>query len=177
MRTADAGDLLAFVSGRLADSFVQSPEDVVRRLEQLDFRRDPDARYRINEVYCRDDSWRPALERLLDISDMVLMDLRSFREQNAGCIYELEQLVRRVATENIVLVCDRTTDLRLLGAVLGRAWHDALGRGTTRGSGVISLVRMEGHSPRELSVLMNRLLGGGEPPRVVTATDLPPAFA
>jgi hypothetical protein len=42
---------------------------------------------------------------------------------------------------------------------------------------VISLVRMEGHAPRELSVLMNRLLGGGEPPRVVTATDLPPAFA
>ena len=84
MRTADAGDILAFANGRLADNFVQSPDDVPRRLEHLDFSRDPDARYRINEVYCRDDSWRPAFEALLEISDVVLMDLRSFNRQNSG---------------------------------------------------------------------------------------------
>jgi hypothetical protein len=177
MRTADAGDILAFVNGKLADNFVQSPDDVPRRLEQLDLRRDPDARYRINEVYCRDDSWRPAFEALLEISDVVLMDLRSFNRQNGGCIYELEELIRRVATDRIVLICDRTTDLQLLARVLGHAWHEALRGGLTRGSGVISLVRMESHSRRELSVLMNRLLGGGEPPRLVAAPDLPPAFA
>ena len=177
MRTADAGDILAFANGRLADNFVQSPDDVPRRLEHLDFSRDPDARYRINEVYCRDDSWRPAFEALLEISDVVLMDLRSFNRQNSGCIYELKELIRRVATDNIVLVCDRTTDLQLLAGVLGDAWHEALSGGLTRGSGVISLVRMESHSRRELSVLMNRLLGVGEPPRMVASPDLPPAFA
>ena len=82
-----------------------------------------------------------------------------------------------MATDNIVLVCDRTTDLQLLAGVLGGAWHEALSGGLTRGSGVISLVRMESHSRRELSVLMNRLLGIGEPPRMVAAPDLPPAFA
>jgi hypothetical protein len=174
MRTADAGDLLAFVNGRLADNFVQSPADVSRRLEQLDFQRDPDRRYRINEVYCRDDSWRAAFEALLGISDVVLMDLRSFNRQNAGCIYELKELVKRVATDNIVLVCDKTTDLQLLARVLGHAWHEA---GFTRGSGAISLVRMESQSQRELSMLMNRLRGAGGPPRMVAAPDLPPAFA
>ena len=148
-----------------------------RRLEQLDFRPDPDTRYRINEVYCRNDSWRPAFESLLEISDVVLMDLRSFNRQNSGCIYQLTELIRRVATDNIVLVCDRTTDLQLLAGVLGDAWHEALSGGSTRGSGVISLVRMESHSRRELSVLMNRLLGVGDPPREVAAPDLPLAFA
>ena len=177
LRTVDPGDLLTFLNGRLFENVVRSPGDVTRRLEQLDFGRDPDTRYRINEVYCRDDSWRPAFEALLEMSDMVLMDLRSFNGQNSGCIYELRELVRRVATENIVLVCDRTTDLRLLAGVLGHAWHEALSGGVTRGNGVISLVRLESHSRRDLSVLMSRLLGGGDPPRMVAAADLPPAFA
>jgi hypothetical protein len=177
LRTVDPGDLLTFLNGRLVDNVVQSPGDVTRRLAQLDFERDPDTRYRINEVYCRDDSWRPAFEALLGMSDVVLMDLRSFNQQNSGCIYELKELVRRVATDNIVLVCDRTTDLQLLARVLGHAWHETFSGGATREGGVISLVRMESHSRRELSVLMNRLLGGGAPPRIVAAPDLPPAFA
>jgi hypothetical protein len=176
MRTADPGDILAFVNGRLAEHYVRSPDDIARRIGSLDLGRDPDMRYRVNEVYCRDDTWRPTLEALLDASDIVLMDLRSFRHQNAGCIFELEQLVRRVATDDIVLVCDKTTDLPLLGRVLGSAWQEAHRQGVARGSGVIALVRMEGHSRRELGLLMARLLGGGESRRRLAVSDLPGAF-
>jgi hypothetical protein len=120
-----AGDLLAFLDGRLADNWVRTPEEIAPRLARLDPGRDPDLRYRVNELYCRDETWRPTLEALLDVTDTVLMDLRSFRAQNAGCIFELEQLVRRVSTDDIVLVCDRTTDLPLLRGVMGAAWTNA----------------------------------------------------
>lgn len=176
MRTVDPGDLLAFVDGRLADTWIRSPDGIAARLGRLDMRRDPDSRFRVNEIYCSDDSWRPALEALLDLTDTVLMDLRSFRAQNAGCVFELEQLVRTIPTDEIVLVCDRTTDLPLLRRVIGAAWSRACRDGVARGSGTIALVRLDRQSPRETAALMNRLIGGGvsTPP---SAADLPPAVA
>jgi hypothetical protein len=158
MRTADPGDLLALLNGRLAESYVRSPQEVRERLERLDRRPDPDGRFRINEVYCHDNTWRPMLEALLDGTDMVLMDLRSFSASNAGCRFELEQLVRRLPTDAIVFVCDRTTDLPLLRGILAEAWAAAHRDGCARGQGAVSVVRVERQSRSELGLLMRRLL-------------------
>ena len=175
-RSVDPGDILAFVSGDLASRYVAAPDDVPARLRQLDLQRDPDGRFRVNELYCHDDTWRPMLQALLDASDGVLMDLRSFSKRNAGCLFELEQIVRRVPTEKIVLVCDRTTDLPLLGEVLNQAWGSAQRDGLARGSGDVALVRVERQSRRELSTLIQRLLGRGEPQQVLAAAELPAAL-
>ena len=81
MRTADPGDVLALLDGRLAEAYVRTPQEVGERLARLDLRPDPDGRFRINEVYCHDNTWRTTLEALLDGTDRVLMDLRSFSAQ------------------------------------------------------------------------------------------------
>jgi hypothetical protein len=158
MRTADPGDLLALLNGRLAELYVATPGDVVNRLARLDLETDPDGRFRINEVYCYDNTWKPTLEALLDASDVVLMDLRSFAAGNAGCIFELEQLVRRLASHDIMFVCDKTTDMALLRQILHHAWATAgEGRGDRVANG-ISVTRVERNSEAELGVLMRRLL-------------------
>ena len=143
MRTADPGDVLALLDGRLAEAYVRTPQEVDERLARLDLRPDPDGRFRINEVYCHDNTWRTTLEALLDGTDRVLMDLRSFSAQNAGCRFELEQIVRRVPTDDIVFVCDKTTDLPLLHQILAAAWAAERRDGRARGSGEISVVRVE----------------------------------
>lgn len=173
MRTVDPGDVLAFLGGKLAGNWVRTPADIAPRLARLDLRPDPDSRFRVNEIYCGDDAWRPALQALLDVTDTVLMDLRSFQPENAGCIFELEQLVRKVPTDEIVLVCDSRTDLPLLGRVMAEAWEKARRDGVARGSGSVALVRVDRQSRRELTVLMNRLIGGA--PRPVVAAADPPA--
>jgi hypothetical protein len=162
MRTVDPGDLLALLNGRLAELYVRAPQDVPQRLDRLDLQPDPDGRFRINEVYCHDSTWKPALEALLDASDTVLMDLRSFSANNAGCVFELEQLVRRLASDNIVLVCDKTTDLQLLRQILGDAWAAARRDGRARGTGRVSVVRVERDSRADVAVLMQRLLAAGQ---------------
>jgi hypothetical protein len=98
------------------------------------------------------------LEALLDTSDAVLMDLRSFCASNSGCIFELEQLVRRLPSDQIVLVCDNTTDLPLLRQILGDAWTAARAAGHTRGSGRLPVVRVDRNSRAELGLLMECLL-------------------
>jgi hypothetical protein len=162
MRTADPGDMLAFLNGRLADAYVRTQQEVGERLERLDLGPDPDGRFRINEVYCHDNTWRTTLEALLDRTDMVLMDLRSFSAHNAGCRFELEQIVRRVRTDNIVFVCDKTTDLPLLHQILADAWAAEGRERDERGSGQISVVRMERQSRSEFAQLMQRLQRGAQ---------------
>lgn len=171
MRTVDPGDILAFVSGRLGERYVKTSDDVGRRMGQLDMQRDPDGRFRVNELYCRDDTWRPTLQALLDASDIVLMDLRSFSSANAGCVYELDQLVSRLAPEQIVFVYDHTTDLRLLGDCLADGQRrDA--NSAPHASGAISCVRVERNSWVELQLLLRRLTGSEQPHRVAALADL-----
>jgi hypothetical protein len=170
MRTADAGDILAFVGGRLDERYITTVDEVGRRLGGLDGERDPDGRFRVNEVYCHDDTWRSTLQALLDATDIVLMDLRSFSSVNAGCVYELEQLVSRLAAEKIVFVYDQSTDLRLLGNCLADGWERG-GNGRAAG-GPISFVRVERNSWSELQLLMRRLLGLEPPHRVLAIADL-----
>jgi hypothetical protein len=112
------------------------------------------------------------LEALLASCDGVLMDLRSFSRDNAGCIFELEQIVSKMSLDRIVLVCDSSTDLRLLGSTLDRGWEKAMHDGCSRGSGAVGVVHVQKHSRRELCVLMERLLGIAEPTQVVTSEQL-----
>jgi len=172
-RAADPDDILLFIQGQLAEQYVASPDDVRRRLDGLDFKQDPDGRFRINELYCHGDTWKPTLQALLDATDGVLIDLRSFSERNSGCLFELEQMVRRLPTDRIVLICDRTTDLRLLGTALTEAWGRAARDGLARGAGQIAVVPIERQSRRELAGLTRCLLGLDTPQRVVAAAELP----
>lgn len=176
-RTLDPGDILRFLGGRLAEQYVASAGDVAQQVARLDRGRDPDGRFRVNEMYCHDDTWRPGVDALLEVSDRVLMDVRSFSERNQGCIFELERLVWQLPSDAIVLVVDRSTDLRRLGDVLETAWQAARASGRARGNGRLSLVRIERNDAREAARLTQRLLGVGEPERVLHVGDLPAALA
>ncbi|HEX7137484.1 MAG TPA: hypothetical protein VF219_06545 [Vicinamibacterales bacterium] len=162
MRTTDAGDLIALLRGHLADSYVAATEEIRARIGRLDLRPDPDGRFRVNEVYCHDNTWRPTLEALLDSSHTVLMDLRSFSTGHAGCIFELEQLARRLSNADIVFVCDKTTDMGLLRSVLGGAWAAERG-GRARQNAAISVVHVERQSRAEISLLLDRLFRTPQP--------------
>jgi hypothetical protein len=118
MRTIYPRDLISFVSGRLRRSFVLQTKDLAERVRQLDERRDPDGRFRLNNVFCYEDTWRSALTALLGKSDLVLMDLRSFSASNSGCIFELRQLVENALLSRTIFVVDDTTDVKLLESTL-----------------------------------------------------------
>jgi hypothetical protein len=120
-RTVDPGDFLRFAAGDIAASFVATSDDLGRRLAALDARPDPDGRYRVNEFCCRDNSWQATVVRLIDSADTVLMDLRGFNAQRAGCAFELGELGRRRWPSQVVLLVDAGTDRARLGQLLGEA--------------------------------------------------------
>lgn len=122
--TIEPHELLRFVTGKLASEFVADRADLERRLGSLDARPDPDGRYRVDEFFCRVNTWQPTMRALAARSDAVLMDLRGFTSANAGCLYELGELLNVVDLERVVLVVDPTTQRPFLTDSLRKCWSN-----------------------------------------------------
>jgi len=118
-RTVEPHEFLDFLSGRLARRFIDGSATMEQRLRERDTRPDRDLRFRVNDFFCYDDTWKMVLSRLVDESDAVVMDLRGFSRGNAGCVFELHELVRLVPLDRVVFVVDRRTDEALLAETLG----------------------------------------------------------
>jgi hypothetical protein len=119
----DPAKLLIFLSGGLHRRFLIEPSDLDRRLGAFDDSPDPDGRYRVNELMCGDDAWRDAVGRLMEKSDLVVMDLRGFSAKHQGCIIELQSLIDLVPVGQTVLLVDETTDVPFLRQTLGNCWR------------------------------------------------------
>jgi hypothetical protein len=52
------------------------------------------------------------------------MDLRSFSKNNAGCVFEISELLNLVVLARLVFVVDRTTDRKVLTETLQRCWRE-----------------------------------------------------
>lgn len=121
--TVQPHQLLDFLAGRLATHFVASATTLDERLRQRDTAPDRDGWFRVNNFFCHANTWEQLLPRLVQGGAVVLMDLRNFSGQNAGCVHELRHLVSFVPLRRCVLVVDETTDQAFLGQTLEDAWQ------------------------------------------------------
>lgn len=108
-QTLDPDDIFVFLNGTLAERFIATPAQVAERIDGFDWLPDPDGRYRINECYCFDSTWKTALHALIARSTVVLMDLRGFRPENRGCRFELGVLAGATHLRRVVVLHDRDT--------------------------------------------------------------------
>jgi hypothetical protein len=115
----EANEFLTFVSGRLRTLFIDHPATLEERLRSLNDRPDSDARFRVDEFFCFDDTWRLTVTQLLERSEAVVMDLRAFGPGNQGCIDEIELLATEQALARTVFLVDSRSDRPLLDSVLG----------------------------------------------------------
>lgn len=122
MTTIKPHEFLDFLRGRLTRLFIDGPKMFGLRTSEMDFNPDNDGRFRVNDFFCYDDTWKMVLTRLASESNAVLMDLRGFSRQNAGVIFEIKELINLVPLERVVIVTDGTTDDPFLRQTLNQAW-------------------------------------------------------
>jgi hypothetical protein len=170
--TVEPHEFLEFASGELAGRFVTGRPDLERRIAAIDRARDPDGRYRVNEFFCHADTWQMTMHRLVEESDVVLMDLRSFAPANRGCVYELGELLEAIELARVVFVVDRTTDRGFLEATLRVLWS-AVGPGSPNRRSpapTARLLAVERSTAAEIRGLMATLLDAVAP-RLAQAAD------
>ena len=157
--TVEPHEFLDFVSGKLARRFIDGPATLDLRLRELDTRPDWDGRFRVTDFFCYADTWKMVLARLIGESDAVLMDLRGFTRRNAGCSYEIEELLSVAPLERVVIVVDRTTDMAFLEEVVKTGWSTLRTNSPNREreSRRLKLLRFAGSSSQDLQQLLQRL--------------------
>ncbi|MCI0551769.1 MAG: hypothetical protein L0287_12515, partial [Anaerolineae bacterium] len=122
--TMEPHEFLDFLSGKLARRFIDTPQTLDLRFSEMDLQPDRDGQFRVNDFFCYDDTWRMVLSRLVSNSDVVLMDLRGFSSQNAGCIFEINELINSVTLGRMIFIIDDTTDELFLRQVLQKSWDN-----------------------------------------------------
>lgn len=107
--TIDPHEVITFLSGGMHRTFCDDEKTIKEKTEGADNRRDFDATYRIQEYFCRDNTWKHVLAALVHRSEVVLMDLRSFNPKYKGCQHEINQLVNRIPLNRVVFLVDKST--------------------------------------------------------------------
>ena len=157
--TIEPHEFLDFMSGDLARQFVSGPADLQRRLAALDLRAAPDGRHRIDELFCRADTWQMSMQRLASASDAVLMDLRSFSPTNQGCRFEIGRLLDAVDLRRVLLLVDHSTDQRHLQATLQDLWQLVAANSPNRRPGAtVRIMAIDEPSHAALVALLGHLL-------------------
>jgi len=159
VRTINPADYLRFLTRRLSDRFVKTDVDLQRNLDRLDNLPDPDGRYRVNELFCRDDTWHSALVALLDRADVVLMDLRGFGGEHQGCLFELERLVERGPVGYMFLTVDGTTDRWLLDQTIQDAWNRLDDLNRRPGAADLNVLPIQKATSRAMDTILVELQG------------------
>ncbi|HJR81606.1 MAG TPA: hypothetical protein VJ821_16155 [Anaerolineales bacterium] len=157
--TMEPHEFLDFLSGKLARRYIDNAQTLELRLSEMDLKPDFDGQFRVNDFFCYDDTWRMVLSRLVEESDVLLMDLRGFSSQNTGVIFEINELIDLVPLERIVFIIDDTTDESFLRQVLQQAWKRMKPSSPNRRStpGVLHLFRVRKIGNRELQQFLNAL--------------------
>ena len=172
LSTVAPHQFLAFLSGKLDRLFVRGETTLERSLGALDPRRDADGRFRINDFFCHADTWQSVLLRLVKSTDVVMMDLRNFAKKNAGCVFEIKELVQRVPFERLVFIIDATTDKIFLDQVLGESHRELSNDSPNHGVSLSSVQKVDirSLSNRELQNLLRKLcVAGGHQNRFETS--------
>jgi len=125
--TVEPHEFLSFIGGKLSRSFIDSNKTLEIRLSEVDLEPDIDGRYRVNEFFCFDDTWKMVLNDLVSESDVVLMDLRGFTERNDGCKHEIQELINLKPAKEILFIIDHTTDDEYLEQLIQDYWKNMRG--------------------------------------------------
>lgn len=115
-------EFFAFMRRRLADRFVRTTGEIDAAISHLDRTRDPDGRFRVNELFCADDTWRDTVGRLMGQASVVLLDLRDYTPTRAGTRYEIYHLMNVVSVERVIVLLGRDDGGDAIAVELGRAW-------------------------------------------------------
>lgn len=126
LRTLEPDELFDFLNGKLQGRFISDRSHLQQETAQLDFNFDPDGRYRVNEFFCFDTTWKMALDALISKTNLVLMDLRDYHAGRKGCSYELDILAHSPHLQKLIMLTNAKTDTETAKRLLANKANETI---------------------------------------------------
>lgn len=115
-------DRFRVLTGRVDEIVLDDGGDLQSKFDDIEPTPDRNDRYPIEAFQFNNAFWRQALDEIVIRSDLVVMYLADFNDEDLGCVYELGVLLNRVRLSRIILFVNRGTDMALLERTLQEAW-------------------------------------------------------
>jgi hypothetical protein len=123
----EPNEFFDYLRGRLREHFIADPDDATSRVKALDNARDPDGRFRVNELLCANSTWQPTVSQMIAHADVILLDLREYSQQRKGTRFELTELLRRAPLNKVLLLIDAKDDVAHFTAEVESIWREVGG--------------------------------------------------
>jgi len=123
----EPNEFFAYLRGHLREHFISDPVEATSRVKALDNARDPDGRFRINELLCANSTWQPAVLEMIAHAGVILLDLREYSQQRKGTRFELTELLRRAPLNRVLLLIDAKDDVARFTAEVESIWQEVGG--------------------------------------------------
>ena len=143
----DLAEFIHLVNFKLHDLFQPGQAAPGALAASLDLALDREGRFRVNEVFCFDTSWRGVVEQMMGLSDAFLLDLRGFTDQRKGTAHEVRRLAALGLLPRVVALVDALTD-----------WPDFEHCVAEHGPGPGLALKIEASDPNALASCVNRLV-------------------
>ncbi|KAB8184745.1 hypothetical protein FH608_048145 [Nonomuraea phyllanthi] len=78
--------------------------------------------YPMSAYLCHGAYWKRAVDTLLDLADLVVIDLSGFQKENIGTGYELQRVIDRYPVHRVVVLADTGSDTDYLATHIRHAW-------------------------------------------------------
>ncbi|MEV4224232.1 hypothetical protein [Nonomuraea sp. NPDC049725] len=78
--------------------------------------------YPMSAYLCHGSYWKRAVDTLLELADLVVIDLSGFQKENVGTGYELQRVIDRYPVHRVVVLADTGSDTRYLATHIRHAW-------------------------------------------------------
>jgi hypothetical protein len=149
-------EFFAFVDRSLAERFITRAEQVPARLAELDNQRDPDGRFRVNDLYCANTTWKTTVLAMIERAGVIVLDLREYTRQRAGTRFELRELLTRAPLSKVVVLVDEHDDMAALQSEIDTLWQELANAGHARSRpGDLAIVTLGPDSDRQLRGLVD----------------------
>ncbi|WP_031172726.1 hypothetical protein [Streptosporangium roseum] len=96
--------------------------------------------YPMSTYLCHGAYWKRAVDTLLDLADLVVIDLSGFQRENIGTGYELQRVIDRYPIHRVVVLADTGSDTRYLATHIRHAWSRMAPDSPNAGDGTRSLL-------------------------------------
>jgi hypothetical protein len=150
-------EFFAYLSRDLHSRFITNPNDVRDRLAGMDNARDPDGRFRVNDLYCSNSTWKPAVLAMIGQAGVIVLDLREYSRKRAGTRFELRELLGRADLRKVILLIDERDNLDDLRAEVEELWREAasMRRAHSAGSNALQVLTLGADNDTQLRGLVD----------------------
>lgn len=96
--------------------------------------------YPMSGYLCHGAYWKRAVDTLLELADLVVIDLSGFQQENVGTGYELQRIIDRYPIHRVIVLADAVSDTRYLATHIRQAWSRMAPDSPNAGDGTRSLL-------------------------------------